>query len=109
MLCMHIKELVDSLCRDAILKQKLYNFTTNALKAYLRVQASSLSAYVISKTHIVLQKPCGRQLNMKVCGSKSFVFVFIASNLPWSKKAVHSTALTAVRCIGCQSCMHAHM
>ena len=35
----------------AILKQKPYNFTTNTLKAYLSAQASSLSAFVISKTH----------------------------------------------------------
>ena len=44
----------------AILKQKPYNFTTNMLKAYLSAQASSLSAFVISKTHIVAQKPHGR-------------------------------------------------
>ena len=59
----------------AILKQKPYNFTTNTLKAYLSVQASSLSAFVISKTHISGQKPHGRQLNKKVCGSKSAIFV----------------------------------
>ena len=41
----------------AILKQKLYNFTTNMLKAYLSSQASSLSAFVISKTHMVARKP----------------------------------------------------
>ena len=43
------------------------------LKAYLSTQASSLSAFVISKTHISGQKPCERQLNAKVCGSKSVV------------------------------------
>ena len=44
------------------------------LKAYLSSQASSLSAFVISKIHIVAQKPHGRQLNTKVCGSKSAIF-----------------------------------
>ena len=57
--CGFIRESVDSLCRDdanvkymQYLKQKPYNFTTNMLKAYLSTQASSLSAFVISKTHI---------------------------------------------------------
>ena len=44
------------------------------LKAYLSAQASSLSAFVISKTHISGQKPRGRQLNAKVCGSESAIF-----------------------------------
>ena len=60
-------------CRRAIYairKQKPSNFTTNTLKAYL----SSLSAFVISKTHITGQKPRGRQLSTKVCGSKSAIF-----------------------------------
>ena len=57
-----------------VLKQKPYNFTTNTLKAYLSAQASSLSAFVISKTHISGQKPLGRQLNAKVCGSESAIF-----------------------------------
>ena len=48
------------------LKQKLYNFITNTLKAYLSAQASSLSAFMISKTHTSGQKPRGRQLNAKV-------------------------------------------
>ena len=56
----------------AILKQKPYNFTTNTLKAYLSSQASSLSAFMISKTHISGQKPRGRKLNAKV----SFFVVF---------------------------------
>ena len=79
--CLHIRvayQSVDSLCRDgantAILKQKPYNFTTNTLKAYLSAQASSLSAFVISNIHISGQKPCGRQLNAKVCDSKSAIF-----------------------------------
>ena len=33
--------------------------------AYLSAQACSLSAFVISKTHIVAQKQCRRQLNAK--------------------------------------------
>ena len=71
---------VDSLCRDgadaqyATLKQKPYNFTTNTQKPYLSIQASSLSTFVISKTHISGQKPRGRQLNAKVCDSKSAIF-----------------------------------
>ena len=44
------------------------------LKAYLSVQLSSLSAFVIWKTHIVAQKLHGRQLNAKVCGSESVIF-----------------------------------
>ena len=54
-----IRESVDSLCRDGadaqymqyLSKTEPYNFTTNTLKGYLSVQASSLSAYVISKTN----------------------------------------------------------
>ena len=61
----------------AILKQKPYNFTSNALKANLSTQASSLSAFLISKTHIVTQKPCGRQLNTG--GSKSAIFLILSS------------------------------
>ena len=81
-----IRESVDSLCRDGAdaqymqyFKQKPYNFTTNTLKAYLSAQAFSLSAFVISKTHISGQKPHGRQLNRKVCGSKSAIFVILLS------------------------------
>ena len=58
----------------AILKQKLYNFTINELKAYLNGQTSSLSAFVISKTHIVAQNPCRRQLNAKVVKGPFFIF-----------------------------------
>jgi len=47
------------------------NVTTNMLKAYLSSQPSSLSAFMISKTHIVAQKQCGRQLNTRACDSKS--------------------------------------
>ena len=107
--------------------------------AYLSAQASSLSTFVISKTLISGQKPRGRQLNAKVCDSKSIfrllssfflsffvhydlcsnndnskmvqaltmmiaqnrcssqraasqpLSVFIASNSPWSIKAIHNT------------------
>jgi len=50
--------------------QYIHNFTTNTLKAYLSTQPPSLSAFMISKTHIVAQKLRGRQLNAKVCGSR---------------------------------------
>ena len=66
-------------------KQKLYNFTTDTLKAYLSVQASSLRAFVISKTHIVAQMLRGRQLNTKVCGNKSAIFVILSFFLVTSK------------------------
>ena len=32
---------------------------------------------MISKTHIVAQKPRGRQLNTKVCDSKSAIFLIL--------------------------------
>ena len=38
------------------------------------------SAFVISKTHISGQKPRGRQINTKVCVSKSAIFVYFCSN-----------------------------
>ena len=62
-----------------ILKQKPYNFTTNTLKAYLSAQASSLSAFVMSKALISGQKPHGRQLNAKMYGSKSAIFRILLS------------------------------
>ena len=62
-----------------MLKQKSYNFTTNMLKAYLSAQVSSLSAFVISKTHTVAQKPRGRQLKAKVYSSKSTIFRILSS------------------------------
>ena len=49
------------------------------LKAYLSAQLSSLSAFMIWKTHIVAQKPRGRQLNAKVCGSESAIFRILSS------------------------------
>ena len=56
--------------------QKPYNFTTlNMLKAYLSAQASSLSGFVISKSHISRgHKPRARQINAEVCGSESAIF-----------------------------------
>ena len=64
----------------AILKQKPYNFITNTLKAYLSTQTSSLSAFMISKTHIHVngQKLRSRQLNAKVCGSESAFFLILS-------------------------------
>ena len=44
------------------------------LKAYLSTQPSCMNAFKISKTHVVAQKPRGRQLNEKVCGSESAIF-----------------------------------
>ena len=61
-----------------VLNQKPHNFATNMLKAYLSAQPSSLSTFMISKTHIVAQMPCGRQLNPKVCGSESVMFLILS-------------------------------
>ena len=36
------------------------------LKAYLSTQPFPLSSFMVSKTHIVAQKPWGKQLNAKV-------------------------------------------
>ena len=44
------------------------------LNAFISAQTSALSAFVISKTHTSGQKPRERQLNAKVCCSKSAVF-----------------------------------
>ena len=59
------------------MQQKLYNFTTNALNAYLTVQPSSLSAFMISKTHIVVQKPRRKQVNIKLCINESAILVIL--------------------------------
>ena len=72
-----IRESADCLCWVAPMRNicnTSYNFNTNTLKAYLSAQASSLSAFVISKTHISGQKPRGRQLNAKVCGISLHLF-----------------------------------
>ena len=55
----YLRDVVDSLCQDGadalymqyLIKQKQYIFTKNTIKAYIRAQASALSAFVISKTH----------------------------------------------------------
>ena len=80
MLSNYIRVSVHSLCRDGAdpqYMQKPYNFTTNAIKAYLWAQACSLSAFVISNTQMVAQKPRGRQLNVKVCSSESTIFLSV--------------------------------
>ena len=46
---------------------------------YLSVQPSSLSIFMIWKTHIVSQKPRERQPNAKVCGSESAIFLILTS------------------------------
>ena len=64
----------------AILKQTPYTFTTKTLKAYLSASSSSLSAFMISKTHIYrCRKATRKKLNAKVCSSKSAVFVILSS------------------------------
>ena len=83
----NIRESVDL---DAQYMQS-YNFTTNAPKAYLSTHVSSLSAFVISKTHIVAQKPCGKQLNAKVCSSKSAIFCIQNKALSLYNTTVHSS------------------
>ena len=61
---MQIKES----CKDgADMQYMLYNVTTNMLKAYLSSHPSSLSAFMVSKTHMVAKKPCRRQLNTRAC------------------------------------------
>ena len=89
-----IRESVDSPCRDGadaqymqyLSKSRITSPQINMQKAYLSAQASSLSGSVISKTHIVAQKPLERQLNTKVCGSKSVIFgilsVFVTTFVP---------------------------
>ena len=69
--------MVDSLCRDGADAQYMQYLSKSCITAYLSVQASSLSALVVSKTHIVAQKLRRRQLNTKVCGSKSVIFVIL--------------------------------
>ena len=89
-----------------ILKQKPYNFTTNTQKAYLSAQASSFSAFLISKTHISGQKLRGRQLNTKVSGSKSAIFLrydfFSCFSNNYNSKTVQALTLILTR-NGCSS------
>ena len=66
-----------SLCRIGCdkqeVKEKPYKSTTNMLKAYLSTQPSPLSAFMISTTCGVAQKPRGKQFNKKVCSSESTI------------------------------------
>ena len=82
-------ESVDSLRRNGADTQyiNIYIFlqylskshiTLLPLKASLCAQASSLSGFVISKTRISGQNPHGRQLNAKVCGSESAIFLILS-------------------------------
>ena len=80
-----LSELVDSLCRNGAdsqhmqyLKQKPYNFTTNMLNAYLSPQPSSLSAFMIIKTHTAAQKSHGRQLAKCACGNECAIFLILS-------------------------------
>ena len=105
-----LSESVDSLCRndaDAqyiqyLIKQKSYNSATNSLKAYLITQHSSFRASMISNTNILSQKPCGRQVNTKVCGSKKAIFRILSSTkisrewLKYSLRLQHSTAVRII-------------
>ena len=52
-------------------------FAVSAAATSAFAQASSLSGFVISKTHASGQKPRGRQLNAKVCGSESAIFLIL--------------------------------
>ena len=45
----------------------------------LSAQSSFLSGFMISKVHIVAQKPYRRQLNTKVCSSKSAISVILVT------------------------------
>jgi len=44
---------------------------------------------MISKTHIEAQKPCGRQLNAKVCSSKSAIFAILSSLFNNNNSSTH--------------------
>ena len=63
-------------------------------KAYLSAHLSSLSAFMISKTHIVFQKPHGRQLSMEVCGSESAIFVTLSFFVMTNEKSKTVQVLT---------------
>ena len=80
-----IRESVDSPCRDGADAQYMQYLSKSRVtspqtrKKLICIQASCLSAFVISKTHISGQKPRGRQLNTKKCDSKSAIFVILLS------------------------------
>ena len=74
-----IRESVNSLCRDGADAQYMQylgkcHITSPQimLKAYLSTQPSRMSAFKISKTHVV-----ARQLNAKVCSSESAIFCIL--------------------------------
>ena len=84
----HIRESVDSLCRDGADAQYMQYLSKSRItspqtrkKAYLSIQASSLSAFVISKTRISGQKLRGRQLNAEVCGHESAIFLLVKTTM----------------------------
>ena len=52
------------------------------MKAFLSTYPSSLSAFMIGKTHIVGQKPHRIQLNVKVCGSENVILGNQQWNVP---------------------------
>ena len=81
----HISKSVDSLCRDGADAQYMQYLSKSCItspqtrkKLILSAQASFLSAFVSSKTHICGQKSRGRQINTKVCVSKSAIFVILS-------------------------------
>lgn len=65
-----------------------YNFATNMVKVYLSTHTSSLSAFVIWKTHTVAKKSRGRQLNAKVCGMEVPFFWFFVCYFNDNSKTV---------------------
>ena len=69
----NIIELVDFLCREGTGMQYMQylskRFTTNLLKLIYTVKTFYLSIFIMSKTHIVMQKSCKGQLSIikRVC------------------------------------------
>ena len=90
-----ISYYICNICNTAILKQKSYNSTTNMLKAYLSNQPSSLSAFMISKTHGGAQKPCINSSTQKYAVAKVPYFLsslFNNNNLRMVRVLTHETA-----------------
>ena len=58
----------------ATLKQKLYNFTTNALKPCLSAQASSLECFCDQQDPYSYPKASRKTAKRDSCGSKSAIF-----------------------------------
>ena len=69
------------------------------LKGYLGTQPPSLRAFMIRNTPIYAQKPLGRQLNTRVCGSESahsfLHFRSIKNCLSTSTKTIHTLVRSA--------------